>query len=336
MSQTEIEKGFQLINESVGILQQTLDASFFDAYIENQENFLDGRQARVIDNVPTKEEVAKLEANYQQLSDLSLTAEEKRKITQLVLLQGLMKDNVQANHQLTPDGLGFLFVYMFEQLTTGKKNVSVLDPVVGTGNLLYTIMANLNLAGYQTTGFGVDVDDTLLSISSVNRDWLGLDVELTHQDSLHPLLIDPVDFAVADLPIGFYPDDDRAKEFQTSHKDGHSYAHHLLMEKAMTHVKPNGFGLFLLPTNFLESEQAAELKTWLLKEVYLQAVLQLPNSLFKHKSMSKSIIVVQNPGESAQQAKEVLLAELPSLKDSQAVVAFVKQFRSWREKNIIL
>ncbi|MGY3765827.1 class I SAM-dependent methyltransferase [Vagococcus vulneris] len=336
MSQTDIEKGFQLICESVGALQEALDTSFFDAYIENQENYLDQQSVRVIDNVPTKEETAAIEAVYQRLNSLSLTAEDKRKVTQLVLLQGLKEEKIQPNHQLTPDGIGFLFVYLLEQLAADKKSLTLFDPVVGTGNLLYTIMTNLALAGYQTKSYGVDADETLLSIGSVNRDWCELDTELIHQDSLHPLLIDPVDFAIADLPVGFYPDDERAAAYKVAAQSGHTYAHHLLMEQAMAHVKADGFGVFLVPTNFLETDQAGELKNWLLKDVYLQAVLQLPAVLFKNKDTSKSIIIIQNPGKTAAQAQEILLAELPSLKENQAVISFINQFRSWREKNILV
>ena len=69
-------------------------------------------------------------------------------------------------------------------------------------------------------------------------------------------VIDPVDLALSDLPIGYYPNDERAKGFAAAAEEGHSYAHHLLMEQAMKYVKPAGFGLFLIPTNILETEQS--------------------------------------------------------------------------------
>ncbi|MEG0285852.1 MULTISPECIES: class I SAM-dependent methyltransferase [Vagococcus] len=334
LSQTDVEKGFQLLLESIESLQVALDTSFFDAYIENNENLLDGKRVRVVDGVPSKEEVKKIEELYEELSVLSLNQEERRKITQLVLLKGSMKETVQANHQLTPDGIGFLFVYILEQLASKEELITLFDPAVGTGNLLYTVMTNLNLANRKTKGFGVDVDDTLLSVAAVNKEWLELTAELHHQDSIDPLLIDPVDFALSDLPIGYYPFDEKVMDYQIAADQGHSYAHHVLMEKAMKHVKEDGFGLFLVPSNLLETEQASFLTNWLKNEVYLQAVLQLPSSLFSQKSLGKSILIVQNKGENSKQAKEVLLAELPSLKETQSVLTFINEFRAWRESNI--
>lgn len=336
LSQTNVEIGFQDLNESVKLLQKTLDTSFFDAYVENGENLLDGGSVRVIDNVPSQSEVTQLETYYQELLNMDLSVEEKRKITQLTLLSGLKVEPLQANHQLTPDSIGFLFVYMIEQLTKHEKNNMVVgDLSVGMGNLLYTILSNLDLAGYKDIrGVGVDADDLLLQVAAVNKNWLGLEVELFHQDSLEPLLIEPLDVAIADLPIGYYPKDEVAKDFMTSFPTEHSYAHHLIMEQSMRYVKEGGFGLFLLPNNFLETEQADILKKWLVEEVYLQGILQLPKTLFSQKGLGKSIVLVQNKGGESLQSKEVLLAELPSLKENQSVLNFVNQFRQWCESNI--
>ncbi|MEG0550181.1 MAG: class I SAM-dependent methyltransferase [Vagococcus sp.] len=334
LAHTDVEKGFQILLESISILQEALDTSFFDAYIETMENLIDSQTVRVIDGVPIQEVVDKVTKMYQQLEGLELTQEDKRKLTQLVLLKGSMNDGIQANHQLTPDGIGFLFVYLLEQLANKKEAISVLDLSVGTGNLLYTVMTNLGLAKMNATGFGVDVDDTLLNVAAVNEAWIGLEAQLFHQDSMDSLLIDPVDFALSDLPIGYYPLDDKVKEFKVASSKEHSFAHHLLMEKAMKHVKSDGFGLFLVPSNLFETEQAPCLTAWLKEEVYLQAVLQLPSSLFSQKGLSKSILILQNKGDHAQQAKEVLLAELPSLKDDQSLIKFINEFRTWRKSNI--
>lgn len=331
LSQTIIEEGFQLMSSSIAVLQQELETSFYDAYIENLENMLDNQKVRVLNGVPSDKVVKTLEEKYQRLSNLALSAEEKRKVAQLVLLQGMKKEPMQANHQLTPDGIGFLFVYMIEQLFHDQKELRIADLTVGTGNLLATIMTNLTLANYTVEGYGVDVDDTLLSIGAVTSGWLALETTLFHQDSLQALLLDPVDVAVADLPIGYYPDDTQAQTFVASVAEGHSYAHHLLIEQTMKYVHEAGFGLFLLPTNFLETEQADAFKKWMKETVYLQAILKLPDTLFSQKGLSKSIVIFQNHGAEAKQASEVFLAELPSLKNGQALLTVIQEFKAWRQ-----
>lgn len=71
----------------------------------------------------------------------------------------------------------------------------------------------------------------------------------------------------------------------------------------MKYVKPAGFGLFLIPTNILETEQSEFFKNWLTKNVYLQGMIQLPDELFKSEQSRKSILLVQNKGADAEQVE---------------------------------
>ncbi|MGM0215484.1 class I SAM-dependent methyltransferase [Enterococcus sp. AZ109] len=335
MNPEKIETAFSLMNQTIELLQQKLDTSFFDAYIENAENLVDGAKVRVIDQTPDQETVAKIEQSYQELLTLGLEKEEWRKVTQLLLLKGSKQETLQPNHQLTPDSLGFLFVFLIEQLILDKKApVRILDIAAGMGNLLLTIVNNLQLAGYTIDASGVDVDDTLLAIAASDSALMEETIQLFHQDSLQDLLVDPVDFAIGDLPVGFYPNDEKARQFLTSSEKEHTYAHHLLMEQAMTYVKNDGFGLFLLPSNFLETEQAPLLQQWLGKEVFLQGIIQLPDELFKSEHSRKSILIVQKNGDVAQQAEKVLLVKLPTLKDPSKVKDFFKKFEDWKSSNL--
>lgn len=143
-----------------------------------------------------------------------------------------------------------------------------------------------------------------------------------------------MDAAISDLPVGFYPNDERAKKFQTSAKEGHTYAHHLLIEQSMKYVKPDGFGLFLVPSNILETEQTEFFTDWLKEQVYLQGIIQLPDELFRSKESRKSILILQNKGAASQQVKEVMLARLTSLKEPEQFRQFVQQFEAWKVSNL--
>lgn len=325
----KMEKAFEGNVEAISLLQKSLGISYLDAYVEQIENIVDHFQVRVEDGEPDEATVEQLKTLYAQLQEVTLEPEERRKLSQLLLLKGNSLEPMQANHQLTPDGIGFLFVYLLEQLL--DKEVRLLDPAVGMGNLLLTIMTNLQLAKYTVTGIGVDIDETLLAVAAADAEWTEQPVELFHQDGLQDLLIDPVDAVISDLPVGFYPNDQRAQSFKTGVAEGHSYAHHLLMEQGMHYVKPGGYGVFLVPSNLLETEQAPELKKWLAESVFLQGLIQLPDELFKSEQSRKSILLVQNREGGLQ--KEVLLAQLTSLKDPKVLQQFFKQFEDWSSSN---
>lgn len=334
LPQNKVEKGFELLDQCVSLMQGALKTTFIDSYIEVAGNIVNHYEVNVQDGLPDEATVNQLKKWYTEFKALDLAKEERRKVTQLVLLKGTMAEPLQPNHQLTPDSLGFLFVYLAEQLLGEQKRLTLLDLTAGMGNLMMTVMTNLELAGYKVWGTGVDVDDTLLTITALNSQILEQEIQLFHQDSLQNLLLEPSDFAIADLPIGYYPDDENAQRFVTGVAEGHSYAHHLLMEQSMAYVKENGFGVFLVPSNFLETEQAVKVKEWITDKVYLQGILQLPESLFKNKESRKSIIIIQNHGTDSHQAKEVLLADVPSLKDGQQMQQFFKKVTTWTNKNL--
>ncbi|KPG71498.1 class I SAM-dependent methyltransferase [Enterococcus sp. RIT-PI-f] len=334
MSAEKMESSFHLTVEAIQLLQNALESSFFDSYVETIENFIDHYQVRVIDGVPDETTVARLQTIYEELKAVSLTAEEKRKLAQLLLLKGGQTERLQANHQLTPDSLGFLFVYLIEQLTNADDTTQILDLSVGMGNLLLTVLLNLQLAKRQVEGTGVDIDETLLAIAAATSEWTQAPMHLFHQDGLQDLLIEPMDIAISDLPVGYYPQDEKAGQFISAAPEGHSYAHHLLMEQAMNYVKPDGFGIFLIPSNFLETEQSDYLKKWLKEKVYLQGMIQLPDELFKQAHSRKSILLLQNKGEMSQQVSEVLLVKLASLKEPKNITKLFEQFAAWKAANL--
>lgn len=327
----KMEQGFNQNLEAIQLLQNALGTSFLEAYVENAENLNDDYQVRVVDGVPTPEVVQQIETIYKELKKLSFEPEEWRRLSQLLLLKGSQIERLQANHQLTPDSIGYLFVFLIEQLFTNKKEpVKILDISAGMGNLLLTVLLNLKIANYQVEGFGVDIDDTLLSVAASTSELTQANVQYFHQDGLQDLLVDPVDFAISDLPIGYYPNDQKASEFLTSADEGHSYAHHLLLEQSMKYVKPDGFGLFLIPSNFLETDQSEMIKKWFKEEGYLQGMVQLPDELFRKKESQKSILILQKKGPQAKQVKEVLLVKLASLKEPEKVTEFFKEFEDWK------
>ena len=93
------------MEQAIQLLQQSLDTSFLDAYIENGENILDDFQVRVLDGVPNPETVKQLETLYHTIKKIDLAPEDVRRLSQLLLLKGTRKEQLQANHQLTPDGI---------------------------------------------------------------------------------------------------------------------------------------------------------------------------------------------------------------------------------------
>lgn len=224
--------------------------------------------------------------------------EDIRKAVQLAIIKG-MKDSTQAQHLLTPEAIALIVGYLADKFTEGKESLRIFDPVSGTGNLLFTVLDRLK--NRKTATFASEVDPTLIQLAVLSANLLEKEIEFFHQDSLSPFLLDPVDLVVADLPVGYYPDDIRAKDFELSTDEGYSYAHHLLLEQSLRYTKEAGILIFIIPETLFNSEQSEQLNRYLRENAHILGLIQLPDSAFKSKSNHKSILILQKKGKILQE-----------------------------------
>lgn len=333
MELKDIEQAYQTLSQIIEIFQKQLDLSYFDALIEALSDLLENQinGKKEIDDST----VAELEKLYGHLDLSEFSAEEIRQIIQLLLLGSYKKERVQPNHQMTPDSIGYLITFLIEKITSNEKMNSMLDLTVGTGNLLAVILNNLKALGNQNLkAYGVDNDDTLLAIADVSLALQRINnVELFHQDALDNLMLPQVDLVVSDLPVGYYPLDERAAQFETHAAEGHSFAHYLLIERGIEKLAENGWGLFVVPSGIFEIKEAQLLLKMIQKNGYLQGLLNLPRELFVSEKSRKAILMVQKKGNHAHQASQVLLGDFPSLKNKKEFNGFLDEINAWVKEN---
>ncbi|MDN7246009.1 class I SAM-dependent methyltransferase [Planococcus shenhongbingii] len=301
-----MEKIFNFIDQHATEMQKEQDLPYLESLLETTETWLDG-------HIQPSEQAGK---------------EDVRKAIQLAVLKG-MKEHVQPHHQMTPDALGLLVGYLVE-LFVKEKEFTLLDPALGTGNLLLTVM---NYLDGRITGAGVEIDDMLIRLAASTADLVEQPVTFYRQDALQPLLIDPVDAVVADLPVGYYPDEEIAATYELKAEEGLSYAHHLFIEQALKHTVDGGYLFLVIPKALFESPQAGQLHTFLKKTAYIQSVMELPDSLFKNSAFAKGILILQKKKEGIKAPKEVLLARVPSMSNANSMAKFFSQVSQWFKEN---
>ncbi|HEX7064791.1 MAG TPA: class I SAM-dependent methyltransferase [Bacillales bacterium] len=322
---TNTEQLFQVLDETSEIIQKHESLSYLEALAESGENLFQQAVLQPLDADSKK----LLEDKYQMIDVEEMKAEEIRKALQLAVLKG-MREATQPNHEMTPDAVALFVGYLVSKLTGGKKAFSVLDPAAGAGNLL-TAVLNGNDKG--EASYAVDADDLLLRLAYVSANLQKHTIEFFHQDSMQPLLVDPVDVVVSDLPIGYYPNEETASSYELKAESGRSFAHHLMIEQSLRHTKDGGFLLFLIPNGLFESDQADKLKKFVNEQAVIQGVLQLPLSMFKKEQHAKSIFILQKKGEGVKPPSQVLLADLPSFKNQSAMQDIIQQIDAWFEQN---
>ncbi|HHQ2457623.1 class I SAM-dependent methyltransferase [Bacillus cereus group sp. MYBK245-2] len=323
MSQT-VETLFSIFDSSAVVLRKELDVTYLEALVETGDNLFEGA---ILQEELSESAIERLNREYSTFNEETYKGEEIRKAFQLAILKG-MKEGVQANHEMTPDAVGMFMSYLFHKFMKGQNEITVLDPAIGTGNLMTTVF-NSAQENITMSGFGVEVDEVLIKLALVNANLQKHAIEFFHQDGLAPLYIDPVDAVVSDLPVGYYPNEIGASEYKLKADEGMSYAHHLFIEQSVKHTKEGGYLFFLVPNFIFESNQAPKLHAFIKETCFIQGLLQLPVSMFKNEKNAKSIFVLQKKGPSVTMPKQALLVELPKFSNMKAMEDIMDQLNTW-------
>jgi site-specific DNA-methyltransferase (adenine-specific) len=324
---SKIENLFAVINETADLIAKECHMTYIEAVAETGENIFHGS---ILQEDLSEITEKSLKRKYETIKIDSFGNEELRKAYQLAILKGL-KEGAHPNHQMTPDTIGLFLGYLVSKFVGNQKDISVLDPAVGTGNLLTTILNYLTIE--HVDSYGVDVDDLLIKLAYINANLQEHPVQFFNQDSLERLLIDPVDIVVCDLPVGYYPNDIEASKYELKADEGHSYAHHLFIEQSMKHTKENGYLFFIVPNSLFDTKEAPKLNQFLRKIAIIQGFIQLPLSLFKDEKHGKSILILQKKGENTTPPKQAILAELPKFSNKEAMNSIMKQIDQWFREN---
>src|SRR5699024_7208741 len=168
--------------------------------------------------------------------------------------------------------------YLADKLFADKKDLRIFDPVSKTENMFLTVMDYFK----QTeAAYACEIDQTLIHISIMYANFMQSQIEFFHQDSLQPFLLDPVDLVVADLPVGYYPDDEQARKYELKASEGHSYAHNLLIEQSLHYTKPSGFLNMLIHETLFSDENSTALHTFFHISAHIYGLIQLDEASFK-------------------------------------------------------
>jgi site-specific DNA-methyltransferase (adenine-specific) len=326
MKISPVEQLFTLFNETAVALQEELGCTLLEALAETGENLF---HSSILQEELSELTVKRLKKQYDEINLEQYSKEEIRKAYQLVILKG-MKENVQPNHQMTPDTVGMLVGYLVDKFVK-LSSFRLLDPAVGTGNLLTTVLNQQSHKKIESTG--IEIDDILIKLAYISSNLQEHPVQFYNQDSLEPLFIDDVDAVISDLPVGYYPNDVRAADFQLKANEGHSFSHHLFIEQSVRHTKPGGYIFLTIPNGLFESEQAPKLHEFFKENVIIQGILQLPLSMFKNKNAAKSILILQKKGHEIQSPKQVLLVHFPTLSNAVEMDRILRKIDQWIEEN---
>ncbi|MGX0000942.1 class I SAM-dependent methyltransferase [Staphylococcus cohnii] len=259
------------------------------------------------------------------------TLQDRRKAFQFAYLNLMQKEDIQANHQITPDSIGMILGFLAERFLKNKEAFHVADIASGAGHLSASV--HEVLTEHTVMHHLVEVDPVLSRVSVHLANFLEIPFDVYPQDAIMPLPFEDADVVIGDLPIGYYPMDDRSKEMDLGFEEGHSFSHYLLIEQAVTALKASGYAFLVVPSNLFEGTNVKQLQNFIATETEMQAFLNLPSTLFKNEKARKSILILQKKETNVTKPVEVLLANIPDFKSPQQFQGFLQDLNAWMMEN---
>ena len=306
-----VEAFFDAIDESCLALYEELGTPYLDGIAETINNLMAGTVGQRGLKPVTR---TRLSESLKTLRETEFQKEEIRKAMQLAILRGF-KHVRRPNGDITPDTIGLLCVFLLEKLYAGAKKLVLLDPLAGTGNLLLTIANNLSI---ETVPAGVENDIASYRLAEAMFDAMEYPDEGLYFQDTFTFRHFQADAVVTDFPIE-KPQRGKYLPFDTIR------FHH-------ENLVPGGYFLAVIPDDFFEVEGSGDFRN-LLKDLYqVVGLVKLPATMFKQ--MGKSILILQKRQEGMDMITKVLLAEIPSFQDPEAVNEALRRMAGWFSDNI--
>ncbi|MBS9337973.1 class I SAM-dependent methyltransferase [Fructobacillus parabroussonetiae] len=336
MTKVNIPEQFSTIDQVVAKVKASENVSYRQALVQTLSTLQEKQLTKKDKEVLSADSQLALKELF-SLDFASYSFQDKRHILQLLILKADRENKVPANDQLTPDGIGYLLGDLVAKTANLKKEdgqvATVLDLAVGSANLLWTVQEVVQAKQEAIKTAGIDLSENQLALASVSADLLAdnqADFFLGDVIGLPDDELLPADVVIGDLPIGYYSNE-APKEMVTAFSEGQSYAHFLMIEKAVDLLKADGWAYLVVPADILSGKHHESVLKLFAQKAQLKAFLTLPEAFFQQKNQQKALLVLRKNG--AQPKTEVMLGQYPSVKDSQALEEFLQDLGDWGKLN---
>lgn len=302
-----LEKFYDVFDASNDFLYEKTKQNYFELILMTADNILNGEVMQDLDTA----DIEQLNKIYYPLKEVDFPINDILKALQAMILKGFKETN-NKNGSTTPDTLGLFMAYLISKLKPKAIELNILDPLVGTGNLLLTIGNSLEAS---CNLFGVDHDSLMIKVCKMCADLIQQPIELYLQNTFN-ISLRNMDIIVFDLP-NFYAETEK------------TYFPYDVINHYSSLIKEEGFILAIIPNDFFSHDKDQSFKRELIKTMSIVGLIELPQQMFI--ANPKSILILQNKIVE----RKSMLVKLPSFTDVRQLNQTLLEIETWFEKNMI-
>lgn len=301
-----MELFYDCLDESNNYLHDVFHLPYFELLEMTVKNILENDVCQEFED---ESRIKGLKKIYKKIKDVDFSVEDVRKAMQSIVLRGFKEMNI-PNGNTTPDTLGILISYLITKIH-GEKELSIFDPLCGTGNLLFTVH---NYLDKDLKLFACDNDLWMTKITAMTSDLLNVETEVYYQDC-RSLYLNNIDSIICDMPHKVYEDN--------------KYFPYEAILHFKDSLKEDGSLIAIVENDFFDYDKDQEFKKELLKSMSILGLIELPEEMFK-VGKPKLILVLQK--KILKDAK-CFMVKLPSFNDICDFNQSLLDIEAWFKKN---
>jgi len=305
LNQQNIELIYDAVDGYASILYEAVKTPYLQGMAEACAAILAGSVGPEVPEASRREAARHLKPVLQ----MEFQKEEVRKALQLCILKGF-KHTRRSNADITPDTIGIFAGFLLDKLFPGLTPLDILDPLVGTGNLL---VAAANQLERPTKLIGIELDFTSYKLAETMFLMTEHGDDVYCQDTLSFTGV-AADAILTDFPASFVTDEG-------------TYFPYEVIKHHRQNLKPDGYLLGVVPNDFFTIPGADVFRGVIGGAWNVLGFVKLPDSLFK--GGGKSILILQNAAGGTKPPAKVLLADIPSFEDEEAAARAIQGINLW-------
>lgn len=301
INQKNVEDLFDIIDESIKYMYDRLHFDYLTGLIETCNNIL---EQDILQKDLDDEECKYLTELYDKTPEMNV--EEIRLAMQYLVLNAFKEVRLK-NGDLTPDSIAYFMSYLCGKLVK-SKDISLLDPLVGTGNLLTCVANNLGVENIH----GIDNNDIMVKLAKIVCNMQDYDASLMFGDTLESNYVD-FDLIVSDVP-----------EYEF---DGLYFPYEFITYNIES-LKDGGYMVLSVPVDFLLRNDSKKYRDVINEKMTMIGLIELPNNIFKTDKV-KVIIILK---KKLIKLDEFLMVKINDFEDQDSMHNILNKIEDWFNK----
>ncbi|MBQ6817301.1 MAG: hypothetical protein IJO27_02615 [Bacilli bacterium] len=304
----KIDLFYKLVDKACMIYYNELGIDYLEAFIKVSESL-----TKEFDEMKlSKKTIDKLNGIYEEISNTEFLNEEVRLACELIFVKGLKHRNVLLDF-MTPDVINYLYVHIIKSIIDNvegfdKEEITILDTVLGTSNLLQTVINNIeNYKDINVLGVGIEKDELLVHLSQSFSELLGNEIIINFNDALKKIN------CCANIIVGDFGET----------KD----VYQIIIER-LNNLADDGFFIYVINNDFF-TYASDEFRKTVSNEATLIGLIMLPLTFTNANHVGKSILIGRKGNLSDYQMAIVKMEE--DLSQENLEMTFVKIYNMFKE-----